>query len=101
MESGALAADLIDKELNNKPVDWDKEYTQYINQGVDTFRSYVTAWYSGDLQNIFFSENINPDFKKQICSVLSGYVWDKTNPFAKKHKKILQTLSKIITKNLV
>ncbi len=100
MESGSLAAQLIDKELNGQYVDWEKEYTLYIRQGVDVFRSYVTGWYNGTLQNIFFAENIKPEFKNQICSVLAGYVWDKTNPFVKKHKTILETLNTIITQNL-
>lgn len=100
MESGSLAAKLIDKELNGQTVNWEKEYTEYIRQGVDVFRSYVTGWYNGSLQNIFFAENIKPEFKNQICSVLAGYVWDKSNPFVKKHNTILNTLNTILVENL-
>ncbi|MBW6482702.1 MAG: hypothetical protein K0B10_06540 [Vicingaceae bacterium] len=52
--------------------------------------------YNGDLQTIFFADEINPEIKKQICSVLAGYVWDATNPFIKKHKTILPTLAKVV-----
>lgn len=100
MESGSLAAKLIDKEIKGEKVDWEKEYTSYIKQGVEVFRSYVSGWYDGTLQNIFFAENIKPEFKNQICSVLAGYVWDTTNPFVKKHNSILKTLNTIITQNL-
>lgn len=100
MESGAKAAELIDKELHGQKVDWENDYSTYIKQGVDTFRSYVIGWYNGNLQNIFFAENLNYEFKKQICSVLAGYVWDKTNPFVKKHDTILGTLNTIVTQNL-
>ena len=45
-------------------------------QGVDTFRSYVMAWYEGTLDTIFFADDQDPLIKSQICSVLAGYVWD-------------------------
>jgi len=34
--------------------------------------------------------------KKQICSVLAGYVWDNTNPFVRKHAKAVKSLSRVI-----
>ena len=55
-------------------------------QGVDTFRSYVMAWYEGTLDTIFFADNQDPLIKSQICSVLAGYVWDLNNPYVKNHK---------------
>ena len=36
-ESGALAGELVARELSGSPVDWEKEYTTYINRGVDVF----------------------------------------------------------------
>ena len=36
------------------------------------------------------------EIKKQICAVLAGYVWDESNPFVKKHNKIVQNLAYII-----
>ena len=68
-----------------------------MKHGIEVFRSYVDGWYSGDLHTIFFTENGNPEFKKQICSVLAGYVWDKTNPFVKRHATVLPTLAKVIS----
>lgn len=96
MESGVLAAKLLDKQLSGENVDWDKEYVEYIQRGVDTFRSYVKGWYDGSLPKIFFSPSSLQQFKDQICSVLAGYVWDETNPFVKKHSRILTTLSKVL-----
>jgi len=95
--SGYHAADLVVKELSGEEVDWDTEYVDMMKQGIEVFRSYVDAWYNGGLHTIFFTKNGNPEFKKQICSVLAGYVWDKENPFVKKHKRILKTLAKVIT----
>ncbi|MGY8954540.1 MAG: NAD(P)/FAD-dependent oxidoreductase, partial [Flavobacteriales bacterium] len=72
------------------------EYTEYIMQGVETFKTYVKTWYSGDLQDIFFVEDENKEIKKQICSVLAGYVWDKNNQFVKNHKRAVPSLAKFI-----
>lgn len=99
MESGSKAGKLVIDFLNNKSVDWQKHYTDHMMQGINTFRSYVAAWYEGDLHEIFFSENPDPEFKRQICSVLAGYVWDLENPFVKKHDKILKTLAQVLRSN--
>lgn len=99
MESGNRAAKLVAGFLNNEKVDWQHDYTDYMMQGINTFRSYVLGWYDGSLHDIFFSKNTNPEIKRQICSVLAGYVWDLDNPFVKKHDQLLRTLSKVIRIN--
>ena len=95
--SGYHAADLLCKQLKGAEVDWETDYVAFMEHGIDVFRSYVNAWYSGDLQTIFFVENGSDEFKRQICSVLAGYVWDTSNPFVKKHNSVLQTLAKVIS----
>ena len=95
-ESGLLAAKLACKEINKEKVDWQKEYTDYIAEGVAVFSSYVKEWYTGNLQTLFFARPENPEIKKQICAVLAGYVWDKTNPFVTKHNRIIKTVSHVI-----
>jgi hypothetical protein len=65
-------------------------------QGVNTFRSYVNAWYDGTLDTIFFSDNPNLEIKNMICSVLAGYVWDLDNPYVKNHDTALTKLSRLI-----
>ena len=95
-ESALKAAKLIVKELHNESVDWEKEYSEYIKYGVNVFRTYVKEWYTGNLQTLFFHRPENPLIKRQICSVLAGYVWDKTNPFVKNHDKVIKNLAHII-----
>jgi flavin-dependent dehydrogenase len=95
-ESALLGAKLISRELNNEPVDWAKEYSDYIKEGVKVFSSYVKEWYSGNLQTLFFHQPENPEVKRQICSVLAGYVWDKTNPFVTKHNRLIRTVAHFI-----
>lgn len=94
--SGLLAAKLIVKERNGETVNWEEEYVSYIKEGVHVFSSYVKEWYSGNLQNIIFHPNPNPEIKKQICAVLAGYVWDTSNPFVKKHEQIIKKLARLI-----
>jgi len=65
-------------------------------QGVNTFRSYVMAWYEGTLDTIFFADNQDPMVNKQICSVLAGYVWDTDNPYVKNHDTALKKLARTI-----
>ncbi len=95
-ESGLMSAKLIAKELNGQDVDWEKEYSDYIKEGVDVFATYVREWYSGNLQKLFFHRPENPEIKSQICAVLAGYVWDKSNPFIKNHNRLVKTVATII-----
>jgi len=96
MESGNKAGKLVCEALKGNTVDWQKEYTDYMMQGINTFRTYVAGWYTGDLHEIFFSKNQDEEIKKQICSVLAGYVWDLKNPFVKKHERAVKSLADII-----
>ncbi len=95
-ESALLAAKLAAKQLKGEEVNWEKEYYGYIKEGVDVFSTYVKEWYTGNLQKIFFHRPENPEIKKQICAVLAGYVWDKTNPFVKNHNRLVRTVAKVI-----
>jgi flavin-dependent dehydrogenase len=96
MESGHKAAQLVAKQLKGENVNWQTEYTDYMMQGINTFRTYVASWYNGDLHEIFFSKNQDQGIKNQICSVLAGYVWDLSNPYVKKHQRAVSTLATII-----
>lgn len=98
MESGAKAGKLVGQFLKGEQVNWQKDYTDYMMQGINTFRTYVSTWYTGDLHDIFFSENQDEEIKKQICSVLAGYVWDLENPFVNNHYKQVTSLANFIRK---
>jgi flavin-dependent dehydrogenase len=94
--SSQSAAHLVIKKLKGENVDWEKEYMEPVMQGVNTFRSYVMAWYDGTLDKIFFAQNQQPAIKNMICSVLAGYVWDESNHYVKNHKTALQKLARTI-----
>lgn len=94
--SSQTAAKLVIRKLKGEAVDWEKEYMAPTMQGVNTFRSYVMAWYEGTLDTIFFNPDPNPQVKQQICSVLAGYVWDMSNPFVANHDTALKRLARTI-----
>jgi flavin-dependent dehydrogenase len=94
--SSQLAGKLVIKQLRNEPIDWELEYMQPMMQGINTFRSYVMAWYEGTLDTIFFADDQDELIKSQICSVLAGYVWDISNPYVRNHKTALHKLAAII-----
>ncbi|MGS4345928.1 NAD(P)/FAD-dependent oxidoreductase [Myroides odoratus] len=95
-ESGMLAAKLALKTLQGEAVDWQREYADYMNEGIDVFTTYIQEWYTGNLQELFFHQPENPDVKRKICSVLAGYVWDKTNPFVLKHNSVIRNMAHLI-----
>lgn len=94
--SAQIASNLVVKQLKGEKVDWQKEYTEVMMQGVDTFRTYVMAWYDGSLQKIFFAEERNEEVIRQICSVLAGYVWDLENPYVKNHATYVKRMVRLI-----
>ena len=91
-----MAAKIIERELQGENVDCDKEYEEPVRFGIDVFKTYVEAWYDTSLHKIFFTSNHEDNFKQQICSILAGYVWDKSNPCVSRYKTILKTLEKVI-----
>ncbi|MEZ4891225.1 MAG: NAD(P)/FAD-dependent oxidoreductase [Crocinitomicaceae bacterium] len=94
--SGFKAAEMTVKQLNGEQVDWENDYSNYMKKGINVFRTYVDGWYDGRLGTIFFAKERNEEIMKQICSVLAGYVWDDTNPFVKKHDKLVTSLARVI-----
>lgn len=98
-ESGLLAAKLTAKKLNGEAVNWEEEYSEYIKKGVDVFTSYVKEWYTTNLQTLFFHRPENLEVKEKICAVLAGYVWDETNPFVKKHNRVLKSMAHLLKTN--
>lgn len=95
MKSASLAAEVLDRQLNQQQVDWQKEFVDPLNKGVKTFRAFVDAWYNGDLQDIVFYNQQQPNIKQMICSVLAGYAWDEKNPYVKNSAPRLKTLAEL------
>ncbi|MEZ5068678.1 MAG: tryptophan 7-halogenase [Bacteroidia bacterium] len=71
--SGIRAAKLTHKTLSGEKVDWMNDY-ENIRRGIDVFRTFVLGWYNGDMQPSSILKTMTPELKRQICSVLAGYV---------------------------
>lgn len=94
--SAQNAAKLVIKKLNGQKVDWQSEYMDVCMKGVNVFKTFVMGWYNGDLHSIFFANEQNETMRKQISSVLAGYVWDDSNPFVSKHEKYVTQLARFL-----
>ena len=95
LKSSSLAAPLISQHLQGKTVDWQSDYLDKLNKGLDTFKAFIDAWYLGDLQTIILAKKVSPEIKRMITSILAGYVWDEDNPFNTKSAKRLKALAQV------
>jgi len=99
LESANRAAKILTRHLRGESVDWKVEYADYVMHGMNTFRSYVTAWYNTNLQKIFFAAQRNPGIMRQICSVLAGHIRDTSNPYVTQPDRALPLLAKLVQGN--
>lgn len=95
MRSASMAAGVLDRQLRGEAVDWTGEFEQPLRKGVDTFRTYVRAWYDGRFQDIMFSKTQPPGIRRMICSILAGYAWDETNPFVAEPERRLDMVAQL------
>lgn len=95
MKSSSLACGLLDKQLCGEAVDWERDYAQPLKLGVETFRTYVDAWYDGSFQDVIFAENQAENIREMISSILAGYAWDEANPFVAHARRRLAALVEI------
>ncbi len=100
LESANRAAKLLIKQFAGEKIDWLKDFEVYMLKGVNVFKTYVKAWYDGTLPSIFFSPKVDDKIKKQICSVLAGYVWDDANPLVQKHARAINVLAELVSSKI-
>lgn len=96
MKSATLAADVLNRQFNNhEQVNWQQDYAEPLQRGVNTFRVFVDAWYNGRFQDVIFHPKQQPEIKAMISSILAGYAWDENNPYVKNARPRLDTLADI------
>jgi flavin-dependent dehydrogenase len=81
LHSAKLAAAALDRQLRGEAVSWQHEFAGPLMFGIETFRTFVTGWYDGSLQDVIFYPDKVPAIHRMICSVLAGYAWDPANPY--------------------
>jgi hypothetical protein len=95
MRSASMASALLDRQLRGETVDWGTQFEQPLRMGVDTFRTYVRAWYDGRFQDIMFAKTQPPTIRRMICSILAGYAWDGANPFVAEPERRLDMVAQL------
>ncbi len=95
MRSASMAAGVLDRQLRGEAVDWTQDFERPLRRGIDTFRTYVDAWYDGRFQTVMFSRNQVPGIRRMICSILAGYAWDETNPFVAEAERRLKMVAEL------
>lgn len=99
LKSSSLVVPLIDQVLQGQEVDWMQQYEKPLRKGIQVFRAYVEAWYSGEFQDVVFSNYQEPKIRQMISSLLAGYAWDEKNPIHKNAKQRLSTLAEYCREN--
>jgi flavin-dependent dehydrogenase len=95
LTSSSLAAKCAHRQLSGEAVDWEEDFAVPLRTGVDAFRAFVEAWYSGSFQKIIFHPSPQPEIRRMICSILAGYAWDQKNPYVAEPKRRLHVLEQV------
>jgi len=93
LKSSSMVVPLVEQVLKGKTVDWTEQYEKPLRKGIQVFRAYVEAWYSGEFQDIVFSTYQDEKIRLMISSLLAGYAWDENNPIHRNAKQRLETLA--------
>lgn len=98
LKSAALAVDVLDRQLKGEPADWEHDFAEELEVGVEAFRSCVNAWYDGSLQRLIFSSRRGDnDVTRHLTAILAGYAWDRRNPFVRKPGRFIKVIDRLIS----
>ncbi len=95
LTSASLAAKCAHRQLGGETVDWEADFAIPLRKGVDAFRTFVEAWYTGGFQKIIFHPKPQADIRRMICAILAGYAWDTKNPYVADSKRRLNVLEQV------
>ena len=99
LRSAAMAVPLVLRQLAGETPDWEAEYSKPLRKGIDTFRTFVTAWYDGRFLDVIFSNQRQAKVTAMISSILAGYAWDQKNPYVAEPKRRLRVLAELCANN--
>ncbi len=81
LTSASLAAAAVTEFLGSSATDKLSGYSETIDQGLAVFESFVGRFYQRDLvRNLFFATHQPVADRNAIIGILSGDVWNRTNP---------------------
>ena len=93
LKSSSLVVPLVDQLLQGHTIDWMEQYEKPLRKGIQVFRAYVEAWYSGEFQDVVFSQYQEEKIRLMISSLLAGYAWDEKNIIHRNAKQRLNVLA--------
>ena len=97
MKSASLAAGVLDRQLRGENVDWQADFADELQYGLNAFRACVNAWYDGSLQRIiFYKDKGGNDVTRHVTAILAGYAWDKKNPIVKNPERYIDVIDRLI-----
>jgi len=99
LKSASLSAGLLHRQLNGETLDWKVQYSDKLMVGVNTFRSFVSAWYDQRFQDIIFHDSQTKKIKEMISAILAGYAWDENNPYVAAPERRINVLAEICRNN--
>ncbi|TQF69601.1 NAD(P)/FAD-dependent oxidoreductase [Pseudoalteromonas luteoviolacea] len=92
LKSASLISPLVVKYLEGEKVDFKTQFEVPLRKGVDCFKTFVSAWYTAEFQDIIFYDEQDANVKSMICSILAGYAWDEKNPYVAQSERRLKVL---------
>ena len=95
MRSASMAAALMDRQFKGETINWEADFSRPLMVGINSFRTFVTAWYDRRFQDIIFYDKQLDEIKAKISSILAGYAWDEDNPYVKYSERRLNVLADI------
>lgn len=95
LRSASLIAPLVAQFLDGNEVDFENEYACKLKQGVDCFKTFVTAWYDTRFQDVIFHQGQEAAIRRMISSILAGYAWDTANPYVAQSERRLNVLAEL------
>ena len=94
LKSATLGAAAAHRQLQGQEPDWQKEFVEPLQVGIETFRTFVEGWYDGRFQDVIFANDKSAAVKSMISSILAGYAWDTKNPYVREPAR-LTTLAEL------
>ncbi len=83
LTSAKLAAAAVKEFLGSGSMDKLSGYSETMDQGLAVFESFVGRFYQRDLvRNLFFAPHQPAAARQAIIGILSGDVWNRSNPLA-------------------
>ncbi len=95
LKSASLVAPVVDAYLKGEDADFETQFAMPLKQGVECFKTFVTAWYDTRFQDVIFYPHQGQEVRRMISAILAGYAWDDENPYVAQSERRLNVLAQL------